>query len=285
MTELLLDRAGIGRWTAPVAFPVTRDAIMAYALASNDDEHIRRGGDIAPPAYAVAAALEALNDASHLVASDTVFADSLHGAQDLHISAPLRPGTIVYTRATARGIVLMRAGTSVVLESETRDAGGTLLNRQYMSLLFPGQTEGTAAGEPAPPHRIDADPSKAAASASLAVDADQTQRFAEASGDHNPMHLDRAYAQAAGFPDVIVHGLCTMAFCGRAVIGIACPGAPERLERLALRFSRPVFPGNELTVQLRPSLASTHLFSFEASTDPSTVVIKDGLAQIAAASG
>eukprot|EP01035_Chromulina_nebulosa_P067411 gene67411-biopygen49506 len=39
--------------------------------------------------------------------------------------------------------------------------------------------------------------------------------YAEASGDTNPLHLDPAFAQKAGFADVIVHGMLSMALLGR----------------------------------------------------------------------
>jgi acyl dehydratase len=43
------------------------------------------------------------------------------------------------------------------------------------------------------------------------------RRYAEASGDLNPLHLDPAFARAAGFDDVIVHGMLGMALLGRLV--------------------------------------------------------------------
>lgn len=47
------------------------------------------------------------------------------------------------------------------------------------------------------------------------VTAEMLHRYAEASGDSNPLHLDRAFAQKAGFEDVIVHGMLGMALLGR----------------------------------------------------------------------
>ena len=50
-----------------------------------------------------------------------------------------------------------------------------------------------------------------------AVSHDSLRRFARASGDHNPIHLDQATARAAGYEDVIVHGMLSMAFVGRVL--------------------------------------------------------------------
>ena len=81
-------------------------------------------------------------------------------------------------------------------------------------------------------------------------DEDQTFRYAEASGDPVRIHLDDAAARAVGLPGIIIHGLCTMAFCGRAVIESVAGGDPTRLARLAVKFSRPVLPGQEITVRI-----------------------------------
>jgi acyl dehydratase len=82
------------------------------------------------------------------------------------------------------------------------------------------------------------------------VTADQADRYAEASGDRNPIHLDDATAKRAGLPGVILHGLCTMAFAGRDLVNSQCGADPTRLARLGVRFARPVFPGETLTLKV-----------------------------------
>ena len=75
------------------------------------------------------------------------------------------------------------------------------------------------------------------------IDTDQTYRYAEASGDNMPIHLDEEIAKSVGLPGIIIHGLCTMAFTSWAAIQAVAGGDPTRLKRLAVRFSRPVLPG------------------------------------------
>lgn len=58
----------------------------------------------------------------------------------------------------------------------------------------------------------------------LGVDEDQALRYAEASGDHNPIHVDEDMAKAMGFPRTIVHGLCVMALAQKAVLDGAAGG-------------------------------------------------------------
>ena len=76
------------------------------------------------------------------------------------------------------------------------------------------------------------------------VDVDQSFRYADASRDRNPIHLDAEFAQTVGLGDVILHGLCTMAMSGRSVLELAGDGQPGRLKRLSVRFSKPVRNGS-----------------------------------------
>jgi len=61
-----------------------------------------------------------------------------------------------------------------------------------------------------------------------------TVRYAGASGDFNPIHIDEAFATSVGLPGRILHGLWTMAQVARAQTEAA--GGPERLKRLSVQF-------------------------------------------------
>ena len=61
-----------------------------------------------------------------------------------------------------------------------------------------------------------------------------TVRYAGASGDFNPIHIDEEFARQVGLPGRILHGLWTMAQVARAHTDAA--GGPERLRRLSVQF-------------------------------------------------
>ena len=61
-----------------------------------------------------------------------------------------------------------------------------------------------------------------------------TVRYAGASGDFNPIHIDEEFAKSVGLPGRILHGLWTMAQVARAHTDAA--GGPERLKRLSVQF-------------------------------------------------
>jgi len=61
-----------------------------------------------------------------------------------------------------------------------------------------------------------------------------TVRYAGASGDFNPIHVDEEFAQRVGLPGRILHGLWTMAQIARAQTEAA--GGPQKLKRLSVQF-------------------------------------------------
>ena len=87
-------------------------------------------------------------------------------------------------------------------------------------------------GEEAPGHGFDASLREREPDAEVAqtFDADQTFRYAEASGDPMQIHLDEEFAKAVGLPGIIIHGLCTMAFTSVAAIEHASPRRPDEAE-------------------------------------------------------
>ena len=70
------------------------------------------------------------------------------------------------------------------------------------------------------------------------------------SGDRNPLHSDPSFAALAGFDRPILHGLCTYGFTGRALLHSLCGSDPAKFRSIEGRFSSPVFPGEELTVDI-----------------------------------
>jgi acyl dehydratase len=72
-------------------------------------------------------------------------------------------------------------------------------------------------------------------------------RYAGASGDFNPIHIDPEFAKAVGLPGNILHGLYGMAQVARAQVQ-AAGGDPRSLKRLSVQFRGMGFPEQEITV-------------------------------------
>ena len=88
-----------------------------------------------------------------------------------------------------------------------------------------------------------------------------TVRYAGASGDFNPIHIDEEFAQAVGLPGRILHGLWTMAQVARA--HTEAGGGPQSLKRLQVQFRGMGLPEHEIIVsgtvhEVRDGVAIVH---------------------------
>jgi 3-hydroxybutyryl-CoA dehydratase len=82
----------------------------------------------------------------------------------------------------------------------------------------------------------------------VVTDAD-IQAFAAVSGDHNPMHLDEAYAASTRFKGRIAHGMLAGAYIS-ALLGMELPGPGSIYVSQTMSFKRPVRIGDEVTTRL-----------------------------------
>ncbi len=76
--------------------------------------------------------------------------------------------------------------------------------------------------------------------------ADNQAHIYRLSGDYNPLHIDSEAAAFGGFDRPILHGLCTYGHCGQMLLGALCDGDVSRFGSLRMRFSSPVYPGDDL---------------------------------------
>ncbi|MEJ3747982.1 MaoC/PaaZ C-terminal domain-containing protein [Actinomycetes bacterium KLBMP 9797] len=254
------DVSVVDRWSAEHVFDVTADGVAAYASAV--------GGP--SPVYAVVPAMGLVFATAEAAAPPESRARVVHGQEDLIFHQPLPVGAKVAVRAAVVGLHGKRSGTVATIKVETRDAAGQLLNEQYVTEFYRGMPTDLAVGTPAPalPTEPPDGPPLRTSATPLAVDL--PRRYADASGDHNPIHLDDAYAREAGLPGVIVHGLASLAIAARAAV-------PEDAtpRRLSCRFTRPIAPGDTLTTRVWPFDGGYH---FTSTDSAGTVVLSSGLA-------
>jgi acyl dehydratase len=261
------DVTAIGKAGDEHSYDVTADALQAYADATDDA--------VGGPVFALLPVWDAAGQVSRAVASDDVRPQVVHYEQDVVVHRPLAAGMRVRSRATPVALLGRPNGTSLVIRTETRGEDGEVLNEQHITEFFRGVEAPESIGERAPEHRLDAG-GEPVAEITYPVAEDQTVRYAEASGDHFAIHLDDEFARSVGLPGRIVHGLCTMAFTGRAVLEAAGVEDPARIERLAVRFSAPLFPGDTLTTRIWELEAGG--YGFEAVSGQGATVVKDGRA-------
>jgi len=99
------------------------------------------------------------------------------------------------------------------------------------------------------------------------------------SGDRNPLHSDPEFAKLGGFDRPILHGLCTFGFTGRALLHSLCGSDPAKFTSMEARFSKPVYPGDSLTVKM---WVDGNEAVYTTETQTGDVVIDQGLATFSA---
>ena len=270
------NEAALGKWTEERRFEVTRERISEYARATNDPIEAHLAGDVAPPVFAIVPVLESLLAPALNVVPPEVLGRVLHGEQDFRFHRTLRPGDAVVARARMTGFEGLPNGTRACVYIETRDEAGELVNEQYVTLFFRGFDDGRPIGELSPDHRFDEALRERGPvlDATQRIDDDQTHRYSQASGDQMPIHLDEQVARDAGLPGIIAHGFCVLAFTSWALVAGLAGADSGRLRRLAVRFSKPVLPGQEIRTR---AWRSDAFYAFETDVE-GTVVLRDGLA-------
>ena len=283
MTE---PKINIGARTAPGAGRIDHDAAIAYALATNDPNPVYLEGGAVPPLYTVSLTLPTLHEGSRMAVDPGAIAGvrgGVHGEHDVYFRHPLKPGAAVSWYGETSGAVQTPAGVLVPQHIVVSDDEGPAVEHYWSTLYIGGQIPEPVLGEGLADHLL---PEEAKARSlgthTFHVSGDQSFRYAGASTDHANMHVDDEAARQQGFPSKFMQGLCTFAMCSGAVVKLAAGGNPDRLRRLAGRFSSPVFPRNDLVVEvydIGPGDNGLHHVGFEATSAGATV-IKHGRAEL-----
>ena len=229
-----------GTWALDAA------AFTAYADATNDANPRYQGPSaVAPPLYHVHPMIGLMMKMATDPELDIDLLRLVHGEHAMRFVRPLRSGetlklcgALLSAEQKASGRVLafsllgdvgdervLEGRTSYFIRAKNPAASGSKRSKAKVELPEPDWTS------------------------KQPVSVDQPRRYADASGDHNAIHLDEAVAKGAGLPGVILHGLCSMAFASRDIVDRECGGDPGALKFLSVRFARPVFPGTTLTLQ------------------------------------
>lgn len=246
-----LDRRAIGKTYKHPAYEVTAEAIALYADAI--DEHAACHNDcgcpgemLAPPLFAVRPMVSVLFAGILDPEIGIDLARLVHGEQWMEFSAPIRPGDVLIPGGKVLGISSKSTGEVLELE-QWLERDGEVVARA-ISYLFVRALNPPPRG-PRPPRPEPVEPEYVYEHTGV-IAPDQSLRYSEASGDHNPLHKDPEFAKAAGFPGVILQGLCTMGMAlGRLITG-TLEGDSTRVEQVHVRFARPVFMEDELTTRV-----------------------------------
>jgi acyl dehydratase len=171
----------------------------------------------------------------------------LHGEQSFIAHAPLPPASSATVQATLAGIYDQGNSAHIVTDVTLSDAeSGRRLMTTTSTLVVRGA--GGFGGERRPSIPWTGPAGKPDVEISVGIRPEQALLY-RLSGDRNPLHSDPLFARRAGFERPILHGLCTFGIAGRLLINEICGGNAERVREMGGRFSKPVLPGQTLTLK------------------------------------
>lgn len=253
-----------GKTYPAVEVKITAEQIAEYASASGDANPAHREGPD-QVASAVFPVVPAFAEMGRVTTDPELNVENplmiVHGEQRFVYHRPIRPGDVLTLVPSLEAVEDKGKGATFTTKVAATDADGQPVVDQYAVIFVRGAGSGEKPAETSsktnePPSRGDL-----IASFTSHVAEDMPSRYAPASGDHNPIHLDPAVAQMVGLPGVINHGLGTLSLVAGGLVGHLAAGDVGGLSELAVRFTDMVFPGSDLETKVwGTSEAGQYLF-------------------------
>jgi len=192
---------------------------------------------------------------------------ALHGSHDLRIYR--EPSGTLLPSGRILGWSARPQGTIIELRMALLDGNGHLVSEQLETVLVPGhRSPEPGLVSPATQQR-----SPTAASVRTIIPRGLARRYAEVSGDDNPIHASDAAARAVGLPGAILHGTATLALVGSALArALALGPRGARVAQLSARFRRPVPLASELITSYSATCNDARTYRFETRCGSDTVL-------------
>lgn len=252
------------------------ETIARYGAATNDTNPSVVDGSAVPATFPVILIFDAQWAANRCVPK-AVYAtgrNGVHGEHEVRLHRPLTPGEALETWSEPFAVRNTRAGARVVLHMEQFGVDGALAVEHWWTIFFPGCDLLTDVG-PEPPDHTFPEPAREHPVGSITqhVDVDAATRYAEISNDWSAHHFDLEQARNAGFDYLFAHGLCTMAMCTQAAVGLVADGDPSRVRRVAVRFASPTRLDADLRVDVYEAVDGVYAFEAECA---GAAVVKHG---------
>ena len=166
----------------------------------------------------------------------------VHAQHDLRLHTKPRPGRVRLAGKVV-AVAQKKPGVLVVFRFAAHDERGlvstTDFSALYRDVKLDGADRNVAAVEDPPRHDAALEPIGDVAVATTAA-----HIYTECARIWNPIHTDRAYARAAGLPDIILHGTATLALSVSKVVDVLKP----EVRRVRCRFAGMVLMPSTLTV-------------------------------------
>lgn len=222
------------------------DAVRRYVEAINESWAEWEQLAAVPPLFTAVLGWKAFTAAVRCELPPAAVWSVVHLEHDLTIRKPVALGQCVTTEAAVQEVRPTPLGGLVCVRLTSRTGSETVATA-FSSVLIRGFHAAQRRGQSPPGHRLPPRAVRRAAGiTTIRIDPDLPARYAAASKDRMSVHLDHEAAIAAGFPGIILQGLCTLAMCASAVSMNIADRHPHEIRRVAARFTNALLPGSQL---------------------------------------
>ncbi len=229
---------------------ISQHESIYYALSYNEDndayyDNRREGGVLVSPMFATNHSAGPVGDVLFDKETGMDFAMMVHYTQKFEWITPVKPNDKITTVGEIGGIEVREKGGILVVSTVSKNQDGDIVNKAEWSFF----DRSAGSGEPDKTKKTEAEATEILWTQEMEVRNGQTYIYAEPSGDHNPIHIDNKFAVDVGLGGIILQGLCTMAFCHKAIVD-NCTGPerdPLKVKTLHVQFARPVLPGQTIS--------------------------------------
>lgn len=209
-----------------------------------------------------------------LLPPDVDSAKTLHAAQAFTLHRPLEAAGELETTSEIVGVYDKGSGALVEVESTARDGAGETVATIQMAMFVLGS--GGFGGDRGPAVDWAAPTGEPDHVVTYPTRPDQALLY-RLTGDRNPLHSDPAAARRGGFDQPILHGMCTYGYTGRALLHAVAGSDPARFTSMSGRFTKPILPGEPITVSMWVDGSDVRYRTANANGD---IVIDRGTATI-----
>ena len=254
--------AAVGQEIGPYAFEITTRSALAYAAGLGETADVyfddaRPEGIIAPPMMVIPLEWPAsrdLRETPAFGATDEERQRVVHAEQDTQIHQPIRPGMRVKSTGRLVAVKRSRPGALTISRLTLETTDGAPIATSYSTAIYRGvEIDGDDSIEDQPPIWPEQLMSGDWVEKSVPIARELPHIYTECADIWSPIHTERTTALAAGLPDIILHGTCTLALAIKEVVGERLEGDPLQLKRFACRFTGMVIPGTDIRVRHAPA--------------------------------
>ena len=276
----------VGRTGEPVVHTLDARWTMAYAAGLDDANPLymdtrARPDVLAHPMFPVCYEWPLFLSPRHLPATNHLSAEErlrgVHATHDLRLHRPLRAGTVVKTTATVVAVEARRPGAYQLTRLDTVELDGQPISTTWYGTLMRGVAvvdgDRALADLPAPPQTTAG--KGAAEEIAIPVAAGAAHIYTECARIWNPIHTDAAVADAAGLPELILHGTASIALAVSRVVDRVLAGRADAVTRVAARLGAMVPMPSTLTLRILEPAAQA--VGFEVLNEKGEPAVRGGL--------